>query len=37
MKEAERNGQGAVTVDGKMIDYANLKMIQRLLSFNDAV
>jgi malyl-CoA/(S)-citramalyl-CoA lyase len=37
MKEAERNGQGAVTVDGKMIDYANLRMIQRLLSFKDTV
>jgi malyl-CoA/(S)-citramalyl-CoA lyase len=37
LKEAERNGQGAVTVDGKMIDYANLRMIQRLLSFKDTV
>jgi malyl-CoA/(S)-citramalyl-CoA lyase len=33
LKEAERNGQGAVTVDGKMIDYANIRMIHRLLSF----
>jgi len=23
----------AVTVDGKMVDYANLRMIKRLLSF----
>jgi len=34
MEEAERNGQAAVTVDGKMVDYANLRMIRRLLSFN---
>ena len=33
MEEAERNGQAAVTVDGKMVDYANLRMIRRLLSF----
>ncbi len=33
MDEAERNGQGAVTVDGKMVDYANIRMIRRLLSF----
>jgi malyl-CoA/(S)-citramalyl-CoA lyase len=33
MEEAERNGQGAVTLDGKMIDYANIRMIRRLLSF----
>jgi malyl-CoA/(S)-citramalyl-CoA lyase len=33
LEEAERNGQGAVTVDGKMIDYANIRMIHRLLSF----
>jgi malyl-CoA/(S)-citramalyl-CoA lyase len=32
-KEAERNGQGAVTVDGKMVDYANIRMIKRLMSF----
>jgi len=36
LKEAERNGQGAVTVDGKMIDYANIRMIHRLLSFANA-
>jgi malyl-CoA/(S)-citramalyl-CoA lyase len=35
LKEAERNGQGAVTVDGKMIDYANIRMIHRLLSFGN--
>ena len=33
MEEAERNGQAAVTVDGKMVDYANIRMIRRLLSF----
>jgi malyl-CoA/(S)-citramalyl-CoA lyase len=33
MEEAEKNGQGAVTVDGKMVDYANLRMIRRLMSF----
>jgi malyl-CoA/(S)-citramalyl-CoA lyase len=33
MEEAERNGQAAVTVDGRMVDYANLRMIRRLMSF----
>jgi malyl-CoA/(S)-citramalyl-CoA lyase len=33
LEEAERNGQGAVTVDGKMVDYANIRMIKRLMSF----
>jgi malyl-CoA/(S)-citramalyl-CoA lyase len=33
MEEAERNGQGAVAVDGKMVDYANIRMIRRLKSF----
>jgi malyl-CoA/(S)-citramalyl-CoA lyase len=33
MEEAEKSGQGAVTVDGKMVDYANLRMIRRLMSF----
>jgi malyl-CoA/(S)-citramalyl-CoA lyase len=33
MAEAERNGQAAVTVDGKMVDYANLRMVRRLMSF----
>ncbi len=33
MEEAERNGHAAVTVDGKMVDYANIRMIRRLLSF----
>jgi malyl-CoA/(S)-citramalyl-CoA lyase len=37
MEEAERNGQAAVTVDGKMVDYANLRMIRRLMSFKDRV
>jgi malyl-CoA/(S)-citramalyl-CoA lyase len=35
LEEAERNGQGAVTVDGKMVDYANVRMIRRLMSFKD--
>ncbi|HEY5127192.1 MAG TPA: CoA ester lyase [Bradyrhizobium sp.] len=33
MEEAERNGHAAVTVDGRMVDYANIRMIRRLLSF----
>jgi len=33
LEAAERNGHGAVTVDGKMVDYANIRMIRRLLSF----
>jgi malyl-CoA/(S)-citramalyl-CoA lyase len=33
MEDAERNGQGAVTVDGKMVDYANIRMIRRLKRF----
>lgn len=33
LEEAARQGLGAITVDGKMIDYANVRMIQRLLSF----
>jgi malyl-CoA/(S)-citramalyl-CoA lyase len=37
MEEAERNGQAAVTVDGKMVDYANLRMIRRLMSFKDRI
>jgi malyl-CoA/(S)-citramalyl-CoA lyase len=32
-EEAERNGQGAVTVDGRMVDYANIRMIKRLMDF----
>lgn len=35
MEEAARNGQGAATVDGKMIDYANLRMIRRVIQFAD--
>jgi malyl-CoA/(S)-citramalyl-CoA lyase len=31
MDAAERAGMGAVTVDGQMIDYANLRMIRRVL------
>jgi malyl-CoA/(S)-citramalyl-CoA lyase len=37
MEEAERHGQAAVTVEGKMVDYANLRMIRRLMSFKDLV
>lgn len=33
LEEAEQNGQAAVTVDGKMVDYANIRMIRRLMSF----
>lgn len=35
MEAAERAGHGAVTLDGKMIDYANLRMAQRLIRFQD--
>ena len=35
LEEAERNGQGAVTVDGKMVDYANIRMIRRLMGFRE--
>jgi malyl-CoA/(S)-citramalyl-CoA lyase len=35
-EEAERNGQGAVNVDGRMVDYANIRMIRRLKSFRGA-
>ena len=28
------HGLAAVTVDGKMVDYANIRMIRRLMSFN---
>ncbi|MFM0721884.1 CoA ester lyase [Paraburkholderia strydomiana] len=31
MRQAESEGRGAVAVDGKMIDYANLRMAQRIL------
>jgi malyl-CoA/(S)-citramalyl-CoA lyase len=37
MEEAERNGQAAVTVDGRMVDYANIRMIRRLMSFKGQV
>ena len=35
LEEAERSGQAAVTVDGKMVDYANIRMIRRLMSFKE--
>ena len=31
METAEANGQGAVTLDGKMIDYANVRMARRII------
>ncbi|MBH5372188.1 HpcH/HpaI aldolase/citrate lyase family protein [Bradyrhizobium glycinis] len=31
MESAEANGQGAVTLDGKMIDYANVRMARRII------
>jgi malyl-CoA/(S)-citramalyl-CoA lyase len=37
MEEAERNGQAAVTFDGRMVDYANIRMIRRLMSFKGQV
>jgi malyl-CoA/(S)-citramalyl-CoA lyase len=35
LEEAERNGHAAVTVDGKMVDLANIRMIRRLMSFKE--
>ncbi|WP_028134460.1 HpcH/HpaI aldolase/citrate lyase family protein [Bradyrhizobium japonicum] len=32
MEQAEANGQGAVTLDGKMIDYANVRMARRIIA-----
>lgn len=31
MEQAEANGEGAVTLDGKMIDYANVRMARRII------
>ncbi|MGT2503871.1 HpcH/HpaI aldolase/citrate lyase family protein [Bradyrhizobium guangxiense] len=31
MEQAEASGQGAVTLDGKMIDYANVRMARRII------
>ncbi|MBH5398473.1 CoA ester lyase [Bradyrhizobium sp. CNPSo 4010] len=31
MESAEANGQGAVTLDGKMIDYANVRMARQII------
>ncbi|MGC0323266.1 citrate lyase beta subunit [Bradyrhizobium sp. USDA 326] len=31
METAEAQGQGAVTLDGKMIDYANVRMARRII------
>ncbi len=35
LEEAERDGKGAATVDGRMVDAANLRMIRRLLRLAD--
>jgi malyl-CoA/(S)-citramalyl-CoA lyase len=35
LEQAERNGQAAVTIDGKMVDLANIRMIRRLMSFKE--
>ncbi len=32
MTEAEREGRGAVQVDGKLVDYANIRMAQRVVA-----
>ncbi|WP_298242773.1 CoA ester lyase [uncultured Bradyrhizobium sp.] len=32
MEQAEAQGQGAVTLDGKMIDYANVRMARRIIA-----
>ena len=36
MRQAESEGRGALAVDGKMIDYANLRMAQRILMLGAA-
>ena len=36
MQQAQADGRGAVSVDGKMIDYANLRMAQRILMLGAA-
>ncbi|WP_248295294.1 hypothetical protein [Paraburkholderia sp. UYCP14C] len=35
--EAERGGRGAVQVDGKLIDHANIRMAQRVISMAENV
>jgi len=37
MQEAERQGHGAVSVDGKMIDYVNVRMARRILALAGVV
>ncbi len=37
MAQAARDGKGAVTLDGRMIDIANIRMAQRLLAKADAI
>jgi malyl-CoA/(S)-citramalyl-CoA lyase len=33
MRAAERDGHGAVTLDGRMLDLANVRMAERILRF----
>lgn len=33
LAEAERAGHGAIQVDGKLVDYANIRMAQRIVDF----
>jgi malyl-CoA/(S)-citramalyl-CoA lyase len=35
--EAEREGRGAVQVDGKLVDYANIRMAQRVIAMAENV
>ena len=37
MAQAARDGKGAVSLDGRMIDIANIRMAQRLLQKADAI
>jgi malyl-CoA/(S)-citramalyl-CoA lyase len=37
MAQAARDGRGAVQLDGRMIDIANIRMAQRLLAKADAI
>jgi malyl-CoA/(S)-citramalyl-CoA lyase len=37
MAQGARDGKGAVSLDGRMIDIANIRMAQRLLQKADAI
>jgi len=37
MAQAARDGRGAVQLDGRMIDIANIRMAQRVLAKADAI